>query len=135
MSKKKILLVDDDPQIVMMMKSRLEANGYEVLTSLNGPEVVEMAKEFKPDLILLDIIMPAMGGDNVCLKLKSEAETSNIPIIAITASPRKDLEVMCLKAGAKVVVRKPFNPSELLALIKKAFDPNSRWRRPENIYD
>ena len=133
MSKKKILIVDDDPQVVMMTKSRLEANGYEVLTATNGTETIRMTQESKPDLILMDVIMPAMDGSEVCMKLKADEGTRDIPILMLTAYARKDLEMKCLQAGAKAVILKPFNPTELLALIKKAFDPNSKWRRVENI--
>lgn len=133
MSKKRILIVDDDPHIVMMTKSRLEANGFETLTASNGLEAIKAAKEAKPHLILLDVIMPALSGYDVCLKLKAQEETANIPIIVFTVSSRKDLEAMCLKAGAKAVILKPFRPSELLGLIRKALDSTSKWRKPESI--
>ena len=130
MSKKKILVVDNDPYILLVTKSRLEANGYEVFTTLDGTETVKIAKKVKPDLILLDIIMPAMEGCDVCSKLKQEMETKEIPVLMFTVSSRKDIEELCAKAGAKAAIAKPFDPAELLALIKKAMDPNSKWRRP-----
>ena len=130
---KKILLVDDDPLVVMMTKSRLEANGYEVLTATSGIETIKMAQELKPDLILMDVLMPAMEGSEVCMKLKADEGTRHISILMLTAYARKDLEAKCLKAGAKAVILKPFNPAELLALIKKALDPASKWRRAENV--
>ena len=135
MVKKKILFVDDEPETVVMIASRLRANDCEVLTATSGPESIQLAREFKPDLILLDIIMPAMEGYDVLLKLKAENGLSQIPVIVLTAAARKNLEAMCVKAGAKAVIFKPFNPAELLALIKKAFDPNSKWRRAESICD
>lgn len=132
MTAKKILMVDDDAHVVLMAKSRLEANGYEVATADNGVDAIKMSKAWKPDLILLDMVMPAMEGHDVCEKIKSDAETSHIPIIILTASTKKEPQMKCLRAGALVVILKPFNPAELLALIKKAFDPNSKWRKPEN---
>lgn len=131
MSKKKILVVDNDPHILMMAKSRLEANGYEVVTVLEGSEAVKVAKKSKPDLILLDVLMPTMEGCEICSKLKADVETKETPVLMFTVSARKDVENMCLKAGARAVIPKPFDATELLALIKKAFDPNSKWRRPE----
>ena len=132
MSKKKILMIDDDSNIVLMTKSRLEANGYGVATAETGLEGLKLATQWKPDLVLLDMLMPAMEGADVCQNLKSNEATRHIPIIILTASTKKELQIKCLKAGALVVILKPFNPAELLALIQKAFDPNSKWRRPEN---
>lgn len=135
MSQKKILIIDDDSNIVLMTKSRLEANAYQVATADSGGEGIKMAKEWKPDLILLDMIMPAMEGPDVCQHIKSDSQTRHIPIIILTASTKKEIQIKCLKAGALVVILKPFNPGELLALIKKAFDPNSKWRKPESIFN
>ncbi len=135
MTPKKILIVDDDAHVVLMTKSRLEANGYQVATADSGIEGIKMAKEWKPDLILLDMIMPAMEGPDVCQNIKSDDETRHIPIVILTASTKKEIQIKCLKAGALVVILKPFNPAELLALIKKAFDPNSKWRKPESIFN
>ena len=133
MSVKKILIVDDDENFVMMTKSRLEANNYEVITASNGIDAVKSATEWKPDLVILDLIMPAMEGFDVCKKLKSEEITQRIPIIVLTAATKKETHDKCLHSGALVVILKPFNPAELLALIKKAFDPNSKWRKPESM--
>ena len=130
--KKQILLIDNDPDTVMMTKSRLEANGYVVMTTANGWDGVELAKEHKPDLILLDVIMPAMEGCEVCAKMKETESTREIPVLMFTVSAKENLEAMCLKAGAKAVILKPFDPDKLLALIRKALDPKSKWRRAEN---
>ncbi len=135
MNSKKILIVDDDPNFVLMAKSRLEANHYEVSTATNGVDAIKIATEWNPDLVLLDMIMPAMEGYDICKKLKSKDETRHIPIIILTAATKKDSHLKCLTAGALVVILKPFQPNELLALIKKAFDPNSRWRKPESAYN
>lgn len=134
MTTKKILIADDDPNFVLMAKSRLEANHYEVATASTGLETIKLATDWKPDLVLLDMIMPAMEGCDVCKKLKAEETTRQIPIIILTASTKKETQIKCLQAGALVVILKPFNPLELLALIKKAFDPNSKWRKPDSIY-
>lgn len=129
MSKKKILIVDDEPLIRMMTESRLEASGYEVLQATSGMEAMKLLAETKPDLVLLDIVMPAMDGEEFCMKLKSNPDTTKIPVLILTASTRKDLHLKCLKAGAKAVILKPYDSNELLALIRKALDPNGKWRR------
>ena len=132
MIKKRILLVDNDSDTVMMTKSRLEANGYIVMATSNGWDGLELAKEYQPDVILLDVIMPAMEGCEVCAKLTGGEKTRNIPVLMFTVSAKENLEAMCLKAGAKAVIFKPFEPKQLLALIKKALDPKSKWRKPAN---
>lgn len=129
---KKILIIDDDANFVMMVSSRLKANQYEVANATNVVDAIQTAVNWKPDLILLDMMMPAMEGYEVCEKLKSQEETRRIPILILTACNKKEYQIKCLKAGALVIIMKPFNPIELLALIKKAFDSNSKWRRPEN---
>ncbi len=134
MKSKKILIVDDDPNFVLMVKYRLEANHYEIETATNGIDAIKIATEWKPDLVLLDLIMPVMEGYDICKKLKSQDDTRKIPVIVLTASTKKDSYAKCLSVGALVVILKPFNPAELLALIKKAFDPNSKWRKIESAY-
>ena len=132
MSSKKIMIVDDDENFIIMTKMRLEANDYEVATASGGVDAIKLANEWKPDLILLDLVMPAMEGFDVCKQLKTDEATRLIPIIILTAATKKETQDKCLNMGALVVILKPFNPVELLALIKKAFDPNSKWRRPES---
>ncbi len=132
---KKILIVDDDPQFILLAQSRLEANDYEIQTAVNGVEAIKLAHDWQPDLVLLDMILPAMEGYDICKILKSSEETKKIPIIILTASTKKESHAKCLSAGALVVVLKPFHPLELLALIKKAFDPNSKWRKIESAFN
>lgn len=129
MIKKKILLVDDDPNLVLMTKSRLEASDFDVMSVQSGIEAIKAAEELKPDLIILDILMPAMEGIEVCHHLKAGEETRKIPVIVISGCNQKEVHARCIQAGALVVVMKPFSASELLALIKKAFDPESKWRK------
>lgn len=133
MTRQKILIVDDDPNFVLLAKSRLEANQYEVFAAMTSVDAIRMATELKPDLILLDMIMPAMEGYDICKKIKTDEQTRHIPILIVTASTKKENQLKCLSAGALVVILKPFLPSELLALIKKALDPKSKWRKTENM--
>ena len=84
--KKRILVVDDEAHIVRIVKARLEANNYEVLTAYDGLSGIDNAVRFKPDLILLDIMMPVMDGYEVCRRLKADSMTSGIPIIVFSAT-------------------------------------------------
>ncbi len=116
---KKILFIEDEPDQVMVIKTRLEANGYDVVTANDGLTGLKYATEESPDLILLDIIMPGMDGVEVAKRLKADEETKDIPIIVITASGEKAMEERCIKAGCEGVMRKPYDSKKLLEDIKK----------------
>lgn len=119
MAQEKILVIDDEPELVKAITIRFKASGYEVIPAFDGQEGVDKAGEIKPDLILLDIVMPKMDGYEVCKKLKGDPETKEIPIIIFTASGQRDLERRCLVVGAKGVIMKPFEATELLELVNK----------------
>jgi DNA-binding response OmpR family regulator len=116
---KKILVIDDEPELVKAITVRLQASGYEVIFAYDGQEGIDKAEEIKPDLILLDIIMPKKDGWEVCKNLKSNPTTKGIPILICTASGQRDLEKRCTAAGADEVIKKPFETAELLELVNK----------------
>ena len=116
---KKILLIDDEPELVKAITIRFKASGYEVIPASDGQEGVDKAQGCKADLILLDIIMPRMDGYEVCKTLKADPKTKNIPIVIFTAAGQRDLEERCMAAGADAVIKKPFETTELLELVKK----------------
>jgi DNA-binding response OmpR family regulator len=120
---KKILVVDDELDIRNLVKKILEKNGYQVSLATNGVEALRKAENELPDLILLDVVMPAKNGWQVCKTLKSQEKTRHIPIIIFTVlslaigdeSSRRYAE----EAGADDYVPKPFNKEELLTKVKK----------------
>lgn len=115
---KKILVVDDEPNIVTMIKSRLKANGYDVITACDGQEGLEKAQNENPDLILLDVMMPKLTGYKVARLLKFDSSFNDIPIIMLTArSQEKDIELGAT-VGVNMYITKPFEPEELLEAIK-----------------
>lgn len=116
---KKILLIDDELDLVKAVTVRFKASGYELIPASDGEEGVDKAQEFRPDLILLDIIMPKMDGYEVCKALKANPKTKNIPIVIFTATGQRDLEERCMAAGAAAVIKKPFETTELLELVNK----------------
>lgn len=116
---KKILFVEDEPDQVIMIKTRLEANGYEVITANDGLTGLQYAEDKRPDLILLDIVLPGLDGVEVCKRLKANEKTKHIPVIAITASGEKALEERCSEAGCVDVIRKPYDSKELLKNIER----------------
>jgi len=102
----------------MLMQVRLVSHGYQMLSAFDGEEGLKMVQEEKPDLILLDKIMPKMDGLEVCQRLKADLKTKDIPIIIVSAAGGKDLPERCLASGADDVIIKPFEAEELLAKIK-----------------
>jgi DNA-binding response OmpR family regulator len=119
--KKRILVVDDEPAITRMVKLNLERTGdYEVRTENQGSMTVSAAKEFKPDLIFLDIMMPDMDGDEVSALLKEDEELSTIPFIFMTAIVTKDeTEAMGTNIGGNEFLAKPVKTDELIATIER----------------
>ncbi len=110
---KKILVVDDDELSLKFVSSMLGAQGYVVSSARNGPEALERAVDFQPDLILLDVMMPGMDGYEVCRRFKATAETHLIPVIFITALDDRDARLSGLKAGADEFLSKPVDRMEL----------------------
>lgn len=117
MSGGRILVVDDEPQIRRIMRETLSAAGYEVDDARNGMEGLDKLRDFHPDLVLLDINMPEMGGVEVC---KAIRRTSNIAIIMLTVRKSDADKVAALDAGADDFVTKPFSTPELLARVRAA---------------
>jgi DNA-binding response OmpR family regulator len=115
---KKILVVDDEKHMVRLMEYNLKKQGYSVDTAFNGMDAMHKVEEKKPDLILLDIKMPVMNGFEVCVKLKENPETRNIPIIIVSVIADKE-EIASLEVASHIA--KPFDPVELVNEVKLAF--------------
>ncbi|MEO6695073.1 MAG: response regulator [Ignavibacteria bacterium] len=129
--KKRVLVVDDEKDIVDILKYNLEReNEFEVLTANNGKEALEIA-ETLPDLIILDIMMPELNGFEVCKHLKSNAHTSKIPVIFLTAKENEIDEIIGLEIGADDYINKPISPRKVLARIKSVIRRiNNDYERP-----
>ena len=113
-----ILVADDNPANLDILQTRLEAHGYQVLAARNGEEALNLAQEERPDLILLDVMMPKMDGIEVCQRLKGDPEQPFIPIILVTAkSDPKDV-VVGLEAGAEEYLHKPVEQTALIARVR-----------------
>ncbi len=113
---KKVMVADDDPAILDVMRMMLEFEGYEVATTLNGARVLELENDL-PDLLLLDIWMSGTDGRDICKALKKNNLTSGIPIVLVSAS--KDIERSAFEAGANDFIAKPFEMNDLLQVIEK----------------
>ncbi len=116
---KKILVADDESDIVEIIKNRLEVNHYEVITASDGEEALHKAKTEKPNLIVLDVMMPKMDGYKVCGLLKRDLRYSKIPIIMLTARAQQEDMALGEELGADAYIAKPFNSEVLLGKIKE----------------
>ena len=115
---KKILMADDDVVILKVGKFNLEKAGYEVVTAANGSDAVEVARAKRPDLIILDVMMPIMDGYTALLKLKGYEETRNIPAIILTAQEGGMYKKISEEMGAVEHLNKPFNPNDLVEKVR-----------------
>jgi len=119
MNKKKILLVEDEKVLMETVTLRLEANGYEVISAYDGFKGLEKAKKEKPDLIILDLMLPKMDGYKVCGLLKADTRYNKIPIIMFTARAQESDKKMGKEMGADAYITKPFEPQALLEKISE----------------
>ena len=116
---KKILVVDDKPEVVELVTATLEGEGYQIICAFDGREALEKIGKEKPDLVLLDIIMPTMDGLEVLAKVKNDRQTKGIPIIMLTAKGQKLDKDKGIRLGAEDYIIKPFSPSHLLTKIEE----------------
>lgn len=116
---KKILVVDDDPLIVDVIAEKLSTSGYEVLKATDGVEAVRLAKINQPDLIILDLLMPIMGGAGAVIALKEDKKTKKIPIFFLTGADLSEDEMKRDHVGADQIFHKPFSLQELMEKIRE----------------
>ena len=119
MSRKKILIVDDDPDVRLGLHIRLKANDYEVIFAADGMASIAEARKHLPDLIILDLGLPAGDGFSVMERLKANDSLSLIPVIVVSARDRSANMDLALKAGAKAFLQKPVDNAQLLSVIRK----------------
>jgi phosphate regulon transcriptional regulator PhoB len=118
MGMKQIYIVEDEKDIVDLLRYNLEKEGYRVLSSLDGAEAIKRIPEKSPDLVLLDLMLPGADGLSVCRSLKSDPKTARIPVVMLTAKGEESDKIVGLELGADDYVTKPFSVKELLARVK-----------------
>jgi CheY-like chemotaxis protein len=121
-SQKTVLVIDDQPFFVTMQQNLLKQQGYRVLAATNGTDGLARAKQFKPDLILLDVEMPGLDGFAVCEKLKQDEELRQIPVIFLTATQDIKLNEKAFKVGAEATVMKSISGERLINVVRLALD-------------
>jgi pilus assembly protein CpaE len=124
----KLLIVDDEADTLRLVSLMLERQGYEVMTAENGRVALEKIEESKPDLILLDIMMPEIDGFEVARRLRGDPETEDIPIIMFTAKTQVEDKITGLESGADVYLTKPTQPRELFAQVKAVLARSQKTR-------
>mgnify|MGYP001823373366 FL=1 len=141
MSKEKILVIEDEEDILALIDFNLVKNGFRVECATTGEDGYKLAKEIRPDLILLDLMLPGMDGHGVCRKLREEPGTKDLPIIMLTAKGEEHDIVRGLEQGADDYIPKPFSPQVLLARVKAVLrrrhksDERSIHEEPIKIHD
>ena len=114
---KKILVIEDDPPNLRLIKYTLQADGYQVLTAANGLEGIKKAQEEEPDLIVLDIKLPGIDGYEVCHRLRADPKTARLPILMLSGKAREIDRDTGLKVGADDYITKPWQKGELVTKI------------------
>jgi len=114
----RILIADDDPMVVQLVEFKLTRRGHQVVSATDGASALDVATRERPDLVVLDAMMPALSGVEVLRRLSENADTASIPVVMLTARRREQDVVEALKLGAREYLVKPFMPEELMARIE-----------------
>lgn len=122
----RVLIIDDETRLAEVLKIRLDALGFEVVTVFSGEEGVRTARDWQPDVIILDIRMPGLDGYQVCRIAKTDPSLCEIPIIVVSASVHQPARQAILKAGAREFITKPYQTSHLIAAINGAIESRNR---------
>ena len=125
----KILAVDDEKHIVRLVQINLQKEGYDVVTASTGREALEQVERENPDLVIMDVMMPEMGGFEALQIMKADEKTAQIPIIMLTAKAQDADVFQGWKSGADLYLTKPFNPQELLTFVKRILQDKRQGRK------
>ena len=118
---KRILAVDDEPHILKLVAFSLRSGGFEVLEATDGLSAIEVARTERPDLVLMDVMMPALDGYEACRRLKADPATTGIPVIMLTAKTQVAEQKAGLECGALAYICKPFRPKDLVSQVQAFF--------------
>jgi DNA-binding response OmpR family regulator len=113
----RVLVVDDDPQVLKLLRVNFELEGYDVLTATNGEEALELVGRDSPDAVVCDVMMPGIDGLEVVRRLRAQPDTAGLPLVVVSAKAQRADVNYGLELGADAYVTKPFDPSELLAVV------------------
>jgi DNA-binding response OmpR family regulator len=120
---RKVLIVDDEPNIVTALEFLLKRSGYDVLLATNGAEALERVESDRPDVVLMDVMMPIKSGFEVCQRMRERPELAQIKIVMLSAKGSEAEVSKGLSLGADLYITKPFSTQELVATINRLFEP------------
>jgi two-component system alkaline phosphatase synthesis response regulator PhoP/two-component system response regulator VicR len=132
---KTVLAVDDERAIVRLVQVNLERHGYKVITAFDGKEALARIAAAKPDLVVIDVMMPYMDGFEVLRHLRQNPDTRELPVIMLTAKAMDRDVYQGWASGADCYLTKPFNPNELLAFVRRIFDSQQAEADGEKRYE
>jgi DNA-binding response OmpR family regulator len=116
---KKVLIVDDEPNIVLSVEFLMKREGYQVVTAADGQEALDIIADARPDLVILDVMMPRKNGFEVCAELRADPQLAGMPILMLTAKGREAEMKKGLSLGADAYITKPFSTHELVARVNE----------------
>tara|TARA_R110000772_G_scaffold231592_1_gene342414 strand:- start:23254 stop:23631 length:378 start_codon:yes stop_codon:yes gene_type:complete len=116
---KRVLLAEDEPNIVESLTFILERSGFDVATTTNGRQALEVALSDTPDILILDVMLPELDGYEVLRRLRADARTKTLPVLMVTAKGQREDRETAMKCGADMFITKPFVNSELIAAVEK----------------
>lgn len=120
---KHVLIAEDEPNIVESLSFLLERAGFEVSVQSDGREALEAARSRVPDVLILDVMLPSMDGYEILRQLKADPQTSNVPVMMLTAKGQREDRETALKCGADLFVTKPFSNAEIVEAVQNLADP------------
>jgi len=132
---KKIMAVDDERHIVRLIQVNLERSGFQVITAFDGPEALRKVETDRPDVIVLDVMMPKMDGFEVLKRLQANPETRNIPVIMLTAKAQDADVFRGWSSGVSAYLTKPFNPLELITFVKRILSGRDDYDEGEKVWE
>ena len=135
--RRRVLVVDDEPDVLLLCRVNLEFEGYEVMEASDGVEAMSRVRERRPDVVLLDVMMPRMDGWQVLSELKSDDELKDIPVVMLTAKVQDQDQIRGWSSGASEYITKPFSPLSLSQVLEDvlADGPDEEERRRSMVLD
>jgi CheY-like chemotaxis protein len=121
-----VLVVDDEPTIRALVNAILDDSGVRTLEAADGPEALDMVRRYRPDLVLLDVVMPRMDGFTVCQRMKAEKSMACTPVLLLTALAQEPDHRRARRAGADGIVQKPFSPAVLRATVESILNSGKK---------
>ena len=132
---KKIMAVDDERHIVRLIQVNLERSGFQVITAFDGPDALKKVETDRPEVIVLDVMMPKMDGFEVLKRLQANPETRNIPVIMLTAKAQDADVFRGWSSGVSAYLTKPFNPLELITFVKRILSGRDDYDEGEKVWE